>query len=340
MIYYDEKRKLRKEVSWNGWRDKNIEPQEFVNEPTSGFVLNKKVGDYKSSWNHRHAYCRVYDPRNFEFEITIENLLYILSNTNCIKGKGLEGEFVIAYSGKDLLLLPVDSPDYKEITQYNKILHEKNYVKVKDLVLGGTYKTKSDEEYIYMGRFDYWTIEYENIPKQSNTYYGRYNSYERVSKDVNKGKRHYFIREFKSDWNDSIYFEVLALKSLGQRFISIVSTECVENYADLFDKLEYNSHYSPIDENKDEYIAYTFEEFIDKIKNHMWSFYFYDYHKNYLSIDYAYRKSKEDEQKYCFHDRNTYKKSQELSLEEIFNMVQPMYKNIYLTNGKLYQGGK
>ena len=78
VIYYDEKGKLRKEASWNSWRDEKIPNEEFDNVPTTGFVLNKKVGDYSSGWDHRQAYCRVYDPRNFEFEITIENLLYIL----------------------------------------------------------------------------------------------------------------------------------------------------------------------------------------------------------------------------------------------------------------------
>ena len=84
----------------------------------NGFVLNKKVGDYSSGWNHRQAYCRIYDPRNFEFEITIENLLYILENANSIKGKGLEGEFVYGWDGKDLVLMPVESPDYKQIAEY------------------------------------------------------------------------------------------------------------------------------------------------------------------------------------------------------------------------------
>lgn len=46
VIYYDEKGKLRKETSWNGWRDKNIPNNEYDNIPTEGFVLNKKAGDY------------------------------------------------------------------------------------------------------------------------------------------------------------------------------------------------------------------------------------------------------------------------------------------------------
>ena len=43
VIYYDEKGKLRKEASWNSWRDKKIPNEEFDNVPTTGFVLNKKV---------------------------------------------------------------------------------------------------------------------------------------------------------------------------------------------------------------------------------------------------------------------------------------------------------
>lgn len=42
IIYYDEKGVLRKERSWNGWRDEDIPNDEFDNEPTEGFVLNKK----------------------------------------------------------------------------------------------------------------------------------------------------------------------------------------------------------------------------------------------------------------------------------------------------------
>lgn len=62
VIYYDEKGKLRKETSWNSWRDEKIEPDDFDNEPTRGFVLNKKVGGDRYGWNPRQTYTRVYDP--------------------------------------------------------------------------------------------------------------------------------------------------------------------------------------------------------------------------------------------------------------------------------------
>jgi len=104
IVYVDDKGKLRKERSWEGWRDKKIDALELDNEPLSGFVLNKKVGDYSSRWGGRRAWMRIYDPRGFEFEIGVENLVFILEECSAIKGKGLEGEFVYAWDRADLVL--------------------------------------------------------------------------------------------------------------------------------------------------------------------------------------------------------------------------------------------
>ena len=140
VIYYDEKGKLRKEPSWNSWRDKKIDPKEFDNVPTEGFVLNKKVGGYAGDWgNFRQAYVRVYDPRGFEFEISVPNLLYILEHTSSIKGKGLEGEFVYGWEGTDLVLMPTCSPDYARLAELNQNRMELNTVIVQDLKIGAEY---------------------------------------------------------------------------------------------------------------------------------------------------------------------------------------------------------
>ena len=152
VIYYDEKGKLRKEASWNGWRDKSIQDLEFDNIPTSGFVLNKKAGGYSSGWNHRQTYVRVYDPRDFEFEISVPNLLYILENATSTKGKGLEGEFVYGWDGKELVLIPTESTDYIEISNFNKNIHSDFKLKGKDLKLGATYLTKDNQEWVYLGK--------------------------------------------------------------------------------------------------------------------------------------------------------------------------------------------
>ncbi len=106
--------KQRKAHSWETWRDKKIEAEEYDNEPQEGFVLNKNVERY--NWGHfgsGRSYIRVYDVRGIEFEITPENLIGILMHTNCNK-RGLDGTFVYAWRGKDLLLLPTTSEEYQK----------------------------------------------------------------------------------------------------------------------------------------------------------------------------------------------------------------------------------
>ena len=82
VIYYDGKGILRKETSWNSWRNNDIVPVDVDNAKTSGFVINKKVGGYSGShFDVRQSYIRVFDPRGFEFEITVVNLVHIIENT-------------------------------------------------------------------------------------------------------------------------------------------------------------------------------------------------------------------------------------------------------------------
>src|SRR5699024_10256818 len=106
--------------------------------------------------NHRQTYVRVYDPRGFEFEITVQNLLYILENATSTKGKGLEGDFIYGWDGKDLVLIPCEAPDYKELVEYNKKIHDRVKLKGKDMILGATYLNKNNVKLVYLGRFDEW----------------------------------------------------------------------------------------------------------------------------------------------------------------------------------------
>ena len=152
VIYTDEKGKKRKEVSWDGWRDHKIKPIDYDNEPTSGFVLNKGVGGQRESWgyNSRNEYIRVYDPRGFEFEISVANLLFILQESTSIKGKGLEGEFIYSWDGTELVLLPVDCLEYTQSKAFTDGLGSK--VTKKEMFEGHTYMTKKQETVVYLGR--------------------------------------------------------------------------------------------------------------------------------------------------------------------------------------------
>lgn len=248
VIYYDLQNKLRKEASWQSWRDEKIEPKDFENIPTSGFVLNKKVGDYVSDWNHRQAYVRVYDPRDFEFEITIENLLYILENANSIRGKGLEGEFIYGWNGKELVLIPTESPDYKEIDKYNNILVNKEFIKTKELKIGATYLDKNNNEMIYMGTFDYYNTGYQDVEtKETFETFGEWRKYRdknnmdrRSSNYIYaygfKFKKQRMVFAYKSNSEGKYSFDFYP--SINKKFIATIDENCVNNYSDIFEQLE------------------------------------------------------------------------------------------------------
>ena len=189
VIYYDTTGKLRKEKSFDGWRDATIEPVEYDNEPTEGFVINKDVGG-RRSWSHygRAERVRVWDPRNHEFEISIENLLFILREGACSPGKGLEGKFVYVWDNNPSsppVLLPVTSLDYQNSQAFTGL--QNKTVKLREMVPGHTYITKRQEHWVYLGRFDYYyAIDH------------RYNR--KVDGDPGKTRKQVFAKNEDGEW--------------------------------------------------------------------------------------------------------------------------------------------
>lgn len=168
IIYYDNKGKIRKEKSWEGWRDKSIEPVEFDNVPTDGFTLNKDVKRYSGEWfSSTRSLIRVYDPRGLEFEITTENLIGVLMHTDCLK-RGLIGQFVYAWAGQELVLLPINSEEYQVAINYTSGLSKK--VKAKELVEGASYRTKRDGDVVYLGKFDHHSYKGKYCLKGKRSY--------------------------------------------------------------------------------------------------------------------------------------------------------------------------
>lgn len=323
VIYWDEKGILRKEKSWNGWRDEDIPNDEFENIPTEGFVLNKHAGGVENSWgwNARKSYCRIYDPRGFEFEITIENLLYILENTSCIKGKGIEGELIYGWDGSNLVLIPVESPDYKKMVTYSNAIKENKMFSAKNVAVGGTYLTKNNEHWIYMGRFDaYSSLYYEPQGKHYWFYNGSYFSHQ---KSFPKNK-----------------------------IIDCLDDKCNDNYADLFYKMEGNSEYSPYDKTKDKIASYTIDEFRENfdywgdgffVSKCLGEYKDYSIHKSKTSSGYViYERIGRYSYKFCdifpFKTNECGKKEMiPVSLEEIFGKMKPEYVHMYLQNGREYR---
>lgn len=269
VIYTDEKGVKRKETSWENWRNKDINPLTINNVPTSGFVLNKGVGGARQSygWNARNEYIRVFDPRGFEFEISVANLLFILQEATSTKGKGLEGDFVYSWDRKDLVLLPVDCAEYKSSTQYTELQSEK--LDKSMFIPGRVFELKKTlDPYIYLGALECRTepeyrhenewpriLQYletakfkkrhvfQNMKTGRYRYDSGYTNYSRViSEEINDTFADLYT-EFHSSIRMSNYhmFDLLQLK--------------LEEVEDSINRYRYTDQYLLVETNENEFMS-------------------------------------------------------------------------------------
>ena len=228
VVYKDHKGKFRKRKSWEGWVDKKVGVDEFKNEPTSGFVLNRDAGGKRhswSSWNTRVEKVRVYDPRDFEIEIDIPNLLFILQECSSLKGKGLEGEFVYAWSGSNIILLPAECPEYVESMKFSEAKTKK--VTAKQMTPGCMYKNKDMQNVIYLGRYEW----FDSISIKSQQW----------TTTRNGQKMHIFVTEDGKNYWTQKGFTNLAEK---------LTDEPVDGFSDMLEKFLNSEHHAIIKEVK------------------------------------------------------------------------------------------
>lgn len=129
--------------------------ERFENVPTEGFMINRSIGGVQRSywsWNPRREKVRIYDPRGFEFEITVDNLLLILEYCTLSHAKGIDGKLVYSFDKSQPVLIPCDSPNYKNCMEHTKVYTDKVYAK--DLLVGRRYimRDSAHSAAIYMGK--------------------------------------------------------------------------------------------------------------------------------------------------------------------------------------------
>lgn len=245
IIYWDAKGVLRKEVSWEGWRDKKIEAQSFDNEPHDGFLLNKGIERF--NWSHfgsNRSYIRMYDDRGIEFEITPENLIGILTETNCNK-RGLDGKFVYAWKGKELILLPCNSQEYKDAKEYTELQSKK--ISARDLIPGCSYTDKKGDEIIYVGRFKWygWSDKYDNEGRTSKN-------------------QHIFYLPKKPAYGNNRFF----YKSSVSFLAVLNSPDPVQNYAEIIEEWNKDIRSSDVKKWEKRKINLKAEKVFSGKKNH------------------------------------------------------------------------
>ena len=177
IIYYDLQGNIKRENSWQGWCDSSLGSIELDNTAQRGFIINKDVQRYGHFGSGR-SIVRIYDPRDFEFEIGVDNLIAILMHSDVSK-RDIAEECVFAWGGNGatLVLLPINSKEYQDAIAYTK--RSSTTLDVKDLVPGYYYsKRKEEGALLYMGFYPWMDEAYSYNDGQYKLAY--------------KGKKHIF----------------------------------------------------------------------------------------------------------------------------------------------------
>lgn len=230
VIYTDQKGVLRKEASWNGWRDNKIKPVTFDNVPQPGFTLNKGV-KRDGYWGSGRSVIRVWDPRDFEFEISIDNLIGILMHADVSK-RDITEPCVFAWYGTELVLIPTNSYEYQQSVLHTEKQHKK--FSSRDLVVGYTYTVRREQEdVVYLGLLDQYEVKTINEDGDSRSY----GLIRGVGHTKKTKKGHVFINPVSK----TVYVKDPAA------YISNVEVEEVhEDYANLVDEYYKRSESQPI----------------------------------------------------------------------------------------------
>lgn len=175
---------------WRRWGDVHqFEPNVLDNIPKSGFRI---VGSTKrsSEWfgSGRNMF-RVLHPEDFQFEITANNLLEILTTDDCIQGK-LKGTYQLCWEGRQMALVNVEDEKYKEAIENlsgERFSSRKAKIgqKVKILMNG------DQHEVYYLGKY------HRLIPTNRKSFYQRGVNTTSYTVDWDK-KRFFFAKDKKS----------------------------------------------------------------------------------------------------------------------------------------------
>jgi hypothetical protein len=196
IIYYDELGKIHKEKSWNDWRDEEIPSINLPNLPQSRFIINKGL-DRSSRWGSGRSVIRIYDPRDFEFEISVDNLIGILTHSDILKREITE-QCVFAWAGSELVLLPINSDVYHESLTFTA--KQSNKVSTKSLIVGHDYaQKKNDSVLTYMGYRDLYKLEnFDNFREKFRYFYeNNFINFKKEIKHFCNGHKHVFYNGTK-----------------------------------------------------------------------------------------------------------------------------------------------
>ncbi len=98
----------KRKATVDGWSEKDLAPMDLDNKPTHGFKIVDTVSRYSTS----NKFFRVEDPRGFELEIDVNNLLDLIEHHTIVQGTIME-PLVWGRYGQGNYLVSGNSEEYK-----------------------------------------------------------------------------------------------------------------------------------------------------------------------------------------------------------------------------------
>lgn len=134
------------------------------NPPLSGFTFVDVVSRYRT----KNKLMRVFDPRGFIVEVSIDILLEIMQSAT-IKNGVIQEKCFWARKGAENILIPENTPlheQYLSETVYAKAAN----ISTKNLKVGGLYINKDGKKYFYLGKL-VLKVDEENTSSTAFTKY-------------------------------------------------------------------------------------------------------------------------------------------------------------------------
>jgi hypothetical protein len=219
--YIDNKTNLRirdRMDEWARWGSYGKDPLNSLtidNKPMVGFRISRS--QINDGWYQTPEYIRIEDPRGFEVDITIPNMI-MLTNDNALVNGEIMHECIWGRDNAVNVLLPVNSLPYREAVSNTD--RQKTHVHVSKLKLGDHVTLKNGQSGRYMGKL-YSTSE--------------------IKDTIRKGTDGYYYYSYGSrDWQASIFKYKLGVEDKPIHYIE-------QEYKDHngFPKIRYLGYASP-----------------------------------------------------------------------------------------------
>jgi len=128
-------------------REKTFNSVILENKPMVGFKIGRAIRRHRS-WGGNASYVRIEDPRGFELEISIENLVMCMVD-NIIDNGEIMAECVWGRDGNRNILLPTNSEPYKDSVATTAAVSAA--ISLRDVKLGDEIVLVTGETGIYCG---------------------------------------------------------------------------------------------------------------------------------------------------------------------------------------------